>query len=272
MSVSTAVHSALSSSPFKPGRDYNHADDQEYRRLRDLAQNEYNARLRLLDQAHVAYQSGDGAEAKKLSELGKQHGDAMDLYNAQAAAFVFRANNADSDEDEIDLHGLYVKEAEEYLTQRIAACKARNESHLEVIVGKGNHSSGGISKLKPAVERLCRENHFQYGVDDDNSGVIIINFKQSGGKVPMSQLPVAPKHNFAQNIYYYPSPQQPQASYRPNKYDHQGQLQYGGSYPGMATYPGHPQQKFEVEQPQQQQNDGFMNLLKMCLKQCCAVM
>ncbi|KAF5092204.1 hypothetical protein D0Z03_002980, partial [Geotrichum reessii] len=56
-----------------------------------------------------AYNNGDGAEAKRLSEKGKKHGAKMDEYNAQAAQFVFRENNADSAGDEIDLHGLYVK-------------------------------------------------------------------------------------------------------------------------------------------------------------------
>lgn len=33
----------------------------------------------------------------------------MDEYNRKASQFVFVANNADSQGDEIDLHGLYVK-------------------------------------------------------------------------------------------------------------------------------------------------------------------
>jgi Domain of unknown function (DUF1771) len=41
-----------------------------------------------------------------LSEKGKQHDQAAKMYNQQAADFVFRANNAHSAADEIDLHGL----------------------------------------------------------------------------------------------------------------------------------------------------------------------
>ncbi|KAK9372262.1 uncharacterized protein V1513DRAFT_481376 [Lipomyces chichibuensis] len=275
MSSTAAVLSPLSCSPFKPQRDYNYADDAEYMRLRDLASNEYEARARCYHAAHEAYERGDGAEAKQLSDKAKQHAANMDGYNAQAATFVFRSNNADSDPDEIDLHGLYVKEAEEYLEKRIVACKARNESHLEVIVGKGNHSTGGAAKIKPAVERLCQEHGFQYAVDSDNSGVVIINFQQSGGYTPMGQMPFQPKHNFAQANYHYPSLERPNAIYKPLRqnndlYGYQNQPQFGNGYANTAgsayhqanVYPGHPQQQLQLEQ-QQQQNDDLVN--------CCSV-
>lgn len=90
-------------------RDYNHSEDPEYKRLRDLAQREHELRGEAFAQSKEAYNNGDGAEAKRLSEKGKKHGVKMDEYNAQAAQFVFRENNADSAGDEIDLHGLYVK-------------------------------------------------------------------------------------------------------------------------------------------------------------------
>ncbi|KAK9433718.1 hypothetical protein V1505DRAFT_124823 [Lipomyces doorenjongii] len=284
MSSTTAVLSPLSCSPFKPQRDYNHADDAEYKRLRDLASNEYEARARCYRAAHEAYERGDGAEAKQLSDRGKQHAAKMDGYNAQAAAFAFRSNNVDSDPDEIDLHGLYVREAEEYLEKRIVICKARNESHLEVIVGKGNHSTGGVAKIKPAVERLCQEHGFQYAVDNDNSGVVIINFQQSGGYTPMGQMPFQPKHNFAQTNYHYPSLERPNAIYKPqhqtnNAYGYENQPQYGNSYPNTAggayhqvfVYPGHPHQQLQAEE-QQQQNDDLVLVLPKCLKQCCTIM
>jgi Domain of unknown function (DUF1771) len=44
----------------------------------------------------------------ELSEKGKLHDRAAKAYNQQAADFVFRANNARSAPDEIDLHGLYL--------------------------------------------------------------------------------------------------------------------------------------------------------------------
>lgn len=62
-----------------------------------------------MDESKRAYDNGDGAEAKRLSEKGKEHARKMDDYNRKAAQYVFVANNADSQGDEIDLHGLFVK-------------------------------------------------------------------------------------------------------------------------------------------------------------------
>jgi DNA-nicking Smr family endonuclease len=68
----------------------------------------------------------------ELSEKGKLHDKAAKLYNQQAADFVFRANNAGSAPDEIDLHGLYVEEAANAVEIRIQACQRRHEDHLHV--------------------------------------------------------------------------------------------------------------------------------------------
>lgn len=87
-------------------------------------------------QAHTAYEHGDGAAAHQLSEEGKRHAQAMDKYNKQAADFIFRENNAVGrvDGDTIDLHGLYVEEAEEMLEQRIRYAQAHGQGALHVYV------------------------------------------------------------------------------------------------------------------------------------------
>ncbi|KAI8131892.1 hypothetical protein DUD61_004464 [Geotrichum candidum] len=141
-------------------RDYNHSVDPEYKRLRDLAQREYELRLEAVAQSKEAYNSGDGAEAKRLSEKGKQHGAKMDEYNAQAAQFVFRENNADSAGDEIDLHGLYVK-------GKSATTRADSLNH--------------IAKLKPAVVEFCEKNNLPHHTQDGNAGVIIVDLSQASG-------------------------------------------------------------------------------------------
>lgn len=43
--------------------------------------------------SHDAYQSGDGALAKQLSNEGKQHQKEMESLNAEASAWIFRENN-----------------------------------------------------------------------------------------------------------------------------------------------------------------------------------
>jgi len=58
----------------------------------------------------------------------------MDEYNRQAANFIFRANNAVGrvHEDEIDLHGLYVNEAEDILETRIKSAQSQGQQYLHV--------------------------------------------------------------------------------------------------------------------------------------------
>lgn len=201
--------------------DYNHAEDPEYKRLRDMANKEYERKKQLSEESQAAYKSGDGAEAKRLSELSQKHADKMDDYNRQAAEWVFRANNADSAEDEIDLHGLYVKEAISMLQTRIDAARARGETHLDVIVGKGNHSQNHVAKIKPAVEDLCRQMNFKYALENGNSGVLVVDLTGPGGQVDWNQLAPRPNKkpsNKLQNHY-----QQQGAHYGQNQYSQQQQ-------------------------------------------------
>lgn len=85
-------------------------------------------------QAHNAYERGDRAAAHEISEEGKRHGQAADVYNKQASDFIFRENNAVGrvDGDTIDLHGQFVEEAEDILEQRIRYAQAQGQSHLHV--------------------------------------------------------------------------------------------------------------------------------------------
>ena len=47
--------------------------------------------------------------------------------------------------------------------RRIYYAVKTNQSHLNVIVGKGLHSANGVAKIKPAVDELCDQvglNHY----------------------------------------------------------------------------------------------------------------
>lgn len=91
---------------------------------------------------------------------------------------VCAENNKDSKPGEIDLHGLYVKEAIMYTDRAIQEAKQRGDSEIQLIVGacprpaplmrirvnfsliepgKGLHSRGGVAKLKPAIEELIQK-------------------------------------------------------------------------------------------------------------------
>lgn len=156
---------------------------EQYKRLRSLAQQEASKRGALLEQSQRAYQAGDRARAHELSQQGHAHGDKMEEYNAQAAAFVFRANNSDSAEDEIDLHGLYIAEAEKFVDQRLMYAQQQHQPYVRVIVGKGLHSQDHVAKLRPAIEQLCARHGLRYEIDSKNSGVLIVYMTAGGAPI-----------------------------------------------------------------------------------------
>lgn len=169
---------------FDKQRDYNHATDNTYKNLRNQAEQMYEKKKKLANQAKQAYSSGDKQKAHELSEELKKVLAQAENYNRQAAEYVFRENNADSAGDEIDLHGLYVKEAEWILQKRLAECMRTNQSHLKVIVGKGLHSQNGVAKLKPAVDQLCSESGLKHHIDPKNAGVLVIDLANSLAQPP----------------------------------------------------------------------------------------
>ncbi|KAI9868050.1 MAG: hypothetical protein M1813_006795 [Trichoglossum hirsutum] len=169
-------------------RAINHSNNDaeaEYDRLRGLAREEANKRSRCFDEAHQAYERDDGATAHQKSEEGKQHAARMAQYNKQASEFIFRENNADGrvDSDTIDLHGQFVEEAEDILEERIKYAQAHGQTHLHVIVGKGNHSANHIQKIKPRVERVCLELGLQYKTEP-NAGRVYINLQGGPADIP----------------------------------------------------------------------------------------
>ncbi|KAK3954203.1 hypothetical protein QBC32DRAFT_336848 [Pseudoneurospora amorphoporcata] len=241
-------------------RAFNHRTsveiESEYDRLRAEARAEGDKMKRYYDEAHTAYERGDGAEAKNLSNLGKKHKAKRDALNKQAAEFIFRENNHTERvaADTIDLHGLYVEEAEDILEARIRDAQARGQTHLHVIVGKGHHSAGGVRKIAPRVEQVCREMGLNFAAEE-NEGRIYVDL--TGGTV--DGVPGLPQQ---------PPGYQPGAGYqsegRPNQY------QGGGGYPGQHQHGGHHQQ--QQQQNNQQEDDIWGDLLGACFKKCCVVM
>ncbi|KAK4239991.1 hypothetical protein C8A03DRAFT_42451 [Achaetomium macrosporum] len=231
------------------GHAFNHRTstdvEAEYDRLRELARSEGDRKKSCFERAHEAYERGDGARAKELSEEGKRHQRQQAEYNKRAAEFIFRENNAPGRvaEDTIDLHGLYVEEAEDILEERIRYARSSGQGHLHVIVGKGNHSTGHVQKLKPRVEQLCEELGLNYATEE-NEGRIYVDLR--GGRVD------APP----------PLPPQPEGYQRG----------YGGGrhHAEGGGYHQRPPQHHQQQQPQQEEQD--QDILTSCLKSCCLVM
>lgn len=236
------------------GGAFNHSPsndaEAEYDRLRDLARQEAAKRNSCFDRAHQAYERGDGAEAKELSNEGKRHAAKMDEYNKQASDYIFRENNAVDRvaDDTIDLHGQFVEEAEDILENRIRYAQQHGQSHLHVIVGKGNHSTDHVQKLKPRVEQVCRELGLQYATED-NAGRIYVNLQ--GGEAVMPPLPSQPSGHHGG----YES--------RP----HGQQQQHHGGRQSQ-----HHQQQHQQQQEQPDEIEKFVSKLVRKLGDCCVVM
>ncbi|EPE06065.1 smr domain-containing protein [Ophiostoma piceae UAMH 11346] len=253
-------------------RSLNHSSNNdaeaEYDRLRDQARKEAAQRNSCFDRSHQAYQNGDGAGAKALSAEGKKHAAAMDKYNRQASEFIFRENNAVDRvaEDTIDLHGLFVEEAEHILTERIRAAQSTGQTHLHVIVGRGNHSANHVQKIKPAVEKLCRELGLQFATEE-NEGRIYVNLQGGAvsGAPPLPQQPsghLGGYHggsNYNNNQGYVSHPNASYAGAAHGGQNHQ-QQQYGNNNSNNNN---------DVEQQIEQ---AVVKCLPKLLKQCCTIM
>ncbi|KAK7751649.1 hypothetical protein SLS62_006475 [Diatrype stigma] len=182
------------------GGAFNHSPAQEaeaeYDRLRDQARAEARERNDCFDRSRRAYESGDGAQAKALSNEGKEHAARMAEYNKRASEYIFRENNAPgrTAADTVDLHGQFVEEAEDILEQRIRYAQQHGQTHLHVIVGKGNHSANHVQKLKPRVEQVCRELGLQYRTEE-NAGRIYVNLQGGEAVPPPDQDPYDPQHS-----------------------------------------------------------------------------
>ncbi|KAI5840516.1 smr domain-containing protein [Morchella snyderi] len=252
------------------------ADEAEYDRLRGLAREEGQKRGRCFDRSRAAYEAGDGAAAHELSEEGKRHGAQMEAYNAQARDFIFRANNAHQPEDTIDLHGLYVEEAEEILETRLRAARQRGDDHIHVIVGKGNHSAGGVTKIKPAVEKLLRAQGLQFN-SEQNEGRILVQLREGGGAGQGSggyggHQQQQQQQNYQQGGRYQKHQQQQQQQQQQH---HQQQQQHQHQ---QQQYPQNHQQQQEQGQGQQQPANELEELAKKAapmffkkLQGCCII-
>lgn len=138
------------------------------------------------------------------------------------------------------------------------------------VVGKGNHSTDHIQKIKPRVEQVCREMGLQYSTEN-NAGRIYINLQ--GGP---AQMPPQFSHENGGGGY---GPTYG-GNYGQQQQHQQGQQHHGGQAGG---YPGQQQQQHHHggnhQQQQQQQNAEIEAAVKRYLPRiirklegCCVVM
>lgn len=124
---------------------------------RTLATDTFLRREVVLAKSKDAFTGGKGwlakelsGEAQRLFELGAQ-------YNAVAAARIFNHHNPSLESSVVDLHGLYVKEAQYYFCEHLQRCIKRGDTIMECVVGVGKNSSPQGATVLPAIVELCEK-------------------------------------------------------------------------------------------------------------------
>lgn len=154
--------------------------DANYMNMRNQARSEGDKMAQCFDQSHKAYAQGDGSRAKQLSNEGHEHKLNMERLNKQAADWIFMANNEDSPQGTVDLHGLYTSEALERTEQAVRQGQAQGWSEMRIIVGKGLHSKDHRQHIAPAVEKMMQDYRLEAHLDPRNAGVLVVNLRGSG--------------------------------------------------------------------------------------------
>lgn len=171
---------------------YNHAFDPEYQQLRAQAINSNSVKQHLAAKSLEAIKKGDKHSAKKLITESCIEAERSDSFNLKAAEYAFDQNNANLLSNEIDLHGLFAKEAVQVLKKRLVLAAEAGEKKLRVITGKGIHSPGMVCKLQVETLMICHDLNLNFDLDSSNSGVIIINIDRSNfssSKLDMKDFP-----------------------------------------------------------------------------------
>ncbi|KAM0790817.1 hypothetical protein ACM66B_004662 [Microbotryomycetes sp. NB124-2] len=161
-------------------QDMANAQNAEYVELRNKAIREADLMGQAFSASKQAYASGDGGRAHDLSVQGKEHQRLKEMYNDQAAEWIFQANNRSQPFGTIDLHGLYVQEAIERTEKTIRDVRGRGLPELRIIVGKGIHSDRHVAKIKPAIIDLMERENLTAHLDSHNSGVLVVQLQGQG--------------------------------------------------------------------------------------------
>uniref|UniRef100_A0A8C7YJS5 NEDD4 binding protein 2 n=1 Tax=Oryzias sinensis TaxID=183150 RepID=A0A8C7YJS5_9TELE len=161
--------------------DYQDTQDPEYEDFRAEASLQRSRQLESFAKAAEAYKQGRREVASFYAQQGHLHGQRMREANHRAAVHIFEKVNASLlPRNILDLHGLHVNEALEHLTQTLqdktAECaQGLCQPQLSVITGRGNHSQGGVARIRPAVIDYLTNKHYRF--TEPKPGLILVSLK-----------------------------------------------------------------------------------------------
>ncbi|XP_034860988.1 NEDD4-binding protein 2 isoform X1 [Mirounga leonina] len=152
--------------PSEPSfQDFEYPEYNDYRAEAFLHQQK---RMECYSKAKEAYRMGKKHVATFYAQQGSLHEQKMKEANHLAAVEIFEKVNASLlPQNVLDLHGLHVDEAIEHLMtvlqQKTEEFKQNGgKSSLSVITGRGNHSQGGVARIKPAVMKYLTSHSFRF--------------------------------------------------------------------------------------------------------------
>lgn len=121
--------------------------------------------------------SGNKALAKGLSKQGHELNAQMKNCHFLAAQKIFDSRNSTSQlyaERMMDLHGLHVAEAVEFLAHMLPKLADEGLENMYLVTGSGHHSKGPQSnaRLLPAVEQFLVAEGYQFSPVADGRGYV----------------------------------------------------------------------------------------------------
>ncbi|KAM4750989.1 NEDD4-binding protein 2 isoform 2-T2 [Anableps anableps] len=153
--------------PLEPAvPNYQDTDDPEYEDFRAEANLQRRRQLENFAKAAEAFRQGRKEVASFYAQQGHLHGQRMREANHRAAVQIFeRVNSSLLPRNILDLHGLHVNEALEHLAQVLE----------EKTAGRGNHSQGGVARIRPAVIDYLTNKHYRF--TEPKPGLVLVSLK-----------------------------------------------------------------------------------------------
>ncbi|KAM4604286.1 NEDD4-binding protein 2 isoform 2-T2 [Polymixia lowei] len=158
---------------------YQDMEDPEYEDFRAEASLQRGRQHENFAKAAEAFKQGRKDVASFYAQRAHLHGQRMHEANRRAAVQIFeRVNSSLLPRNILDLHGLHVDEALQHLGQVLLDKSSEYQQglcgpQLSIITGRGNHSQGGVARIRPAVLDYLTKKHYRF--TEPKPGLVLVS-------------------------------------------------------------------------------------------------